>query len=186
LIAELWFGFESGAHGHPAPEAARAWAGPLRGAQDFQFPAPGHHFEVKSLRPSGRSVEISSEEQLDGKDIKLAVVTIEEVAAPADGITLPELVKSIRSRLKDGADRAEFNRRFARLFIDPDDPWYSEQAYVVRRLQVFDVSEQFPALRRSRLPEAIARTSYRIDVQYIPQFLTLDMNYSHGDGSYDG
>ena len=40
LIAELWFGFESEAHGHPVPEAARAWAGPLGGAQDFQFPAP--------------------------------------------------------------------------------------------------------------------------------------------------
>jgi hypothetical protein len=186
LIAELWFGFESEAHGHPVPEAAHAWAGPLRGAQDFQFPAPGHHFEVKSLRPSHTIVEISSEEQLDGDDIKLAVVTVEDAAASSGGITLPGLVTSIRSRLKDGADRAEFNRRFARLFVDPDDPWYSERAYVVRRLQVFDVSEEFPALRRSRLPEAITRTTYRIDVQYILQFLVFDMSYLHGSGACDG
>ena len=186
LIAELWFGFESGAHGHPEPEAARAWAGPLGGAQDFQFPAPSHHFEVKSLRPSRTSVEISSEEQLDGDNIKLAVVTVEEVAASSDGITLPELVTSIRSRLKNGADRAEFNRRFARLFVDPDDPWYSEHAYEVRRLQVFDVSEEFPALRRSQLPKAIARTTYRIDVQHLHQFLEIDMNYPHGSGTSDG
>jgi len=186
LIAELWFGFESEAHGHPPPEAARAWAGPLGGAQDFQFPAPGHYFEVKSLRPSHTFVEISSEEQLDGDDIKLAVVTVEDVATPFDGITLPGLVRSIRSELKDGADRAEFNRRFARLFVNPDDPWYSEHAYAVRRLQVFDVSEKFPALRRSQLPEAIARTTYRIDVQHLPQFVVLDMNYSHGDDTRDG
>jgi hypothetical protein len=181
LIAELWFGFESEVHGHQIPEAARAWAGPFGGAQDFQFPAPGHHFEVKSLRPGRRSVEISSEEQLDGDNIKLAVVTVEEVAAPSDGITLPGLVTSIRSRLKDGADRAEFNRRFARLLVDPDDPWYSDQAYTVRRLRVFDVSEEFPALRRSQLPEAIARATYRLDVQHLPKFIVLDMNYSHGD-----
>ena len=186
LIAELWFGFESEAHGHPLPEAAHAWAGPFGGAQDFQFLAPNHHFEVKSLRPGRGSVEISSEEQLDGDNIKLAVVTVEEIAAPANGITLPGLVTSIRSELKDGADRADFNRRFARLLVDPDDPWYADQAYAVRRLQVFDVREEFPALRRSQLSKAIDRTTYRIDIQYLQQFLAIDMDYSHGSGTSDG
>ena len=186
LIAELWFGFESEAHGRSVPEAARAWVAPLGGAQDFQFPSPGYHYEIKSLRPGRSFVEISSAEQLDGDNIKLAVITVEEVATPSDGITLPGLVKSIRSRLKNGADRAEFNRRFARLLVDPDDPWYSQQGYTVRRLQVFDASEAFPALRRSRLPEAITRTTYRIDVQYIPQFVVFEMNYPHGSGSLDG
>jgi hypothetical protein len=186
LIAELWFGFESEVHEHPLPDAVRAWAGPFGGAQDFQFLAPGHHFEVKSLRPGRRSVEISSEEQLDGNNIKLAVVTLEEVAVPSDGLTLPRLVTSTRSMLKDGADRAEFNRRFARLLVDPDDPWYSDQAYAVRRLQVFDVSEGFPALRRSQLPDAITRTTYRLDVQHLPKFIVLDMSYSHGDCTRDG
>jgi hypothetical protein len=186
LIAELWFGFESEVHGHPLPEATGAWAGPFRGAQDFQFPAPGHHFEVKSLRPGRRSVEISSEEQLDGDNVKLAVVTVEDVAAPSDGITLPGLVTSIRSRLKDGADRAEFNRRFARLFVNLDDPWYAEHAYEVRRLQVFSVNEEFPALRRSQLSHAIARTTYWIDIQYLQQFLEFDMNYPDRSGTHHG
>jgi hypothetical protein len=186
LIAELWFGFESRAHGHLESETTRAWAGPLGGAQDFQFPAPSDHFEVKSLRPSRTSVEISSEEQLDGDKIKLAVVTLEEASASSDGLTLPGVVTSIRSRLENGADRSEFNRRFARLFIDLDDPWYSEHAYNVRRLQVFDVDESFPALRRSKLPDAITQTTYRIDLQYIVQFLVLDTNYPHESGAGHG
>ena len=70
-------------------EVARSWAGPLGGVQDFQFPSPGFRFEVKSMRPSRTSVEISSEEQLDGDGIKLAVVTLEELADPSAGITLP-------------------------------------------------------------------------------------------------
>jgi hypothetical protein len=186
LIAELWFGFESEAHGHPVPEAAHAWVGPLGGVQDFQFPTPGYHYEIKSLRPSRSSVEISSAEQLDGDNIKLAVVTVEEVAKPSDGMTLPGLVTSIRSRLKNGADRAEFNRRFARLLVDPDDRWYLEQGYAIRRLQVFDVRGEFPALRRSRLSKAIDRTTYRIDVQYLWQFLEFDIDYSHGSDTPDG
>ncbi len=182
LIAELWFGFESRAHGHPEPEAARAWTGPLGGAQDFQFPAPEYHYEVKSLRPDRTSVEISSEDQLDGDNVKLAIVSIEEVASPSDGMTLPWLVTSIRSRLVNGADRAEFNRRFARLHVDPDEPWYSERAYAVRRLQVFDVSKNFPALRRSQLPREIERATYHVDIQHLPQFVVFDMEYPHGSG----
>ncbi len=186
LIAELWFGFQSEAHGHPDSEAARAWTGPLGGAQDFQFPAPSHYFEVKSLRPSRTSIEISSEEQLDGDNIRLAVVTIEEVTAPSKGITLPGLVTSIRSSFRNGADRSEFNRRFARLFINLDDSWYSEHEYQVRRLQVFSVIEQFPALRRSVLPLAVARTTYWIDVQYLQPFLEIDADYPHGSGTSNG
>jgi hypothetical protein len=178
LIAELWFGFESEAHGHPVHEAARSWAGPLGGAQDFQFPAPSHHYEVKSLRPGVTSVEISSEKQLDGSNIKLAVVGVEEVTAPSGGITLPGLVASIRSRLKDGGDRAEFNRRFARLLVDPDEPWYSDHVYAIRRLRVFDVDENFPALRRSRLPQEIERATYHVDIQHLSQFVLLDICYS--------
>jgi hypothetical protein len=186
LIAELWFGFESGAHGHPVQEVARSWAGPLGGVQDFQFPAPGYHFEVKSLRLGRTSVEISSEEQLDGDNIKLAVVSIEDVATLSDGTNLPGLVTSIRSRLKDGADRAEFNRRFARLLVDPDEPWYSEHVYSIRRLQVFDVNENFPALRRSLLPQQIERATYHVDIQHLPQFVVFDMDYSHESGYSDG
>jgi hypothetical protein len=186
LIAELWFGFESRTHGYSESEVTNAWSGPLGGTQDFEFPAPGHHFEVKSLRPSRTSVEISSAEQLDGHNVKLAVVTVEEVSTSSEGIILPRLVTSIRSRLQNGADRSEFNRRFARLLVDPDDPWYSEHVYEVRRLQVFNVGGEFPALRRSQLPRAIVRAAYSVDIQYISHLLELDVNYPHGSGAHHG
>ncbi|HEY3924649.1 MAG TPA: PD-(D/E)XK motif protein [Acidothermaceae bacterium] len=186
LVAELWFGFESEVHGHGLDEVTRAWSGPLGGSQDFQFPSPGLRYEVKSLRPGRTNIEISSEGQLDGKDIRLAVVTVEQLASYADGVTLPDLVASIRTRIQDGADRAEFNRRFARLLVDLDDDWYSEQTFVVRRLHMYDVNDSFPALRRSTLPDAIDRTSYRIDVQRLPQFIILETDYTHRGSQVDG
>lgn len=186
LIAELWFGFQSGAHGRPLGEAARSWAGPLGGLQDFQFASPGHRFEVKSIRPTGASVEVSSEDQLDGDNIKLAVVALEDLADPADGVTLPQLIATIRAGFANGADRLEFNRRFAALRVDPDDPWYADRAFRVRRLQILGITEDFPAIRRSQLPEAISRTNYRIDIRYVQQFIELDVQYSHESDTANG
>jgi hypothetical protein len=179
LIAELWFGFLCTVHGHALSEAVHAWAGPLGGAQDFQFLSPGCCYEVKSLRPGRFNVEISSAEQLDGRAIKLAIVTIDEVADTPNCVTLPVLLQAIRSAIKDGVDRSEFNRRFARLSVNPDDPWYADHAYVIRRLQIFDVSSDFPALRRSELPEAIAQTNYLLDIRHISKFIEFEISYSH-------
>lgn len=181
LMAELWFGFESSAHDHSPSETTRAWVGPLGGAQDFQFLAPGLRYEVKSLRSTRTEVEISSAEQLDGDDIRLAIVTVEEVEQRSDGVTLPELVRAIRSRLDEGHDRADFNRKIANLRIDLDDIWYAEHSYSILRLRVFDVRDEFPALRRSHLPQAIARTIYRINVDSINQFIVADTTYAIGN-----
>jgi hypothetical protein len=181
LIAELWFGFYSGEHEHSPAETATAWVGPLGGAQDFQFLAPSFRYEVKSVRPSGNDIEISSAEQLDGQKIRLAVVTLEELDNASSGLTLPDLVKTIRGSLSEADARAEFNRTFARLGLDLDDPWYRNHTYTVRRLRLFEVGDDFPALRRSSLPKAIERTVYRLDTEQIAKFIILDSTQGSND-----
>ncbi len=178
LVAELWFGFESGAHHHSLSETTKAWVGPLGGAQDFAFLAPSPRYEVKSLRPTRTEVEISSADQLDGDDIRLVAVTLEEVGDSGQGVTLPQLVKSIRSSLASGDDRPEFTRRFSGLHVDLDDAWYAEHSYSVLRLQVFAVRDGFPSLRGSQLPPAITRTTYWLDVNHLAQFLVMDTSYT--------
>ena len=61
MIAEIWFGFDAAAHGHPLDAAVMAWSGPIKGDQDFNFPVPATQFEVKSVRPA-RSI---GRDQLD-------------------------------------------------------------------------------------------------------------------------
>lgn len=175
LVAELWFGFFSGEHEHTPEEAVKAWVGPLKGAQDYEFLAPGFRYEVKSLRPTRAEINISSIEQLDGENIRLAVVTLVEAESGSDsGLTLPDLVRSIRAILEDGSARSEFNLKFLRLGVDLDDPWYREHSYMVTRLRLFEVVEAFPALRRSGLPEAIERVEYRLDTDQIAKFTIID------------
>ena len=156
-----------------------AWVGPLGAAQDFQFLPPGLRFEVKALRPARTDVEISSAEQLDGHNIQLAVVTLEEVGEELGGFTLPELARAIRLSFDRGEDRSEFNRRLTSLGVDLEDAWYSEHSYWVPRLQVFSLQEGFPALMRSRLPAAITQTTYRLDVNQLGNFLIAKRTYTN-------
>jgi hypothetical protein len=176
LVAEIWFGFDAGAHGHPLDAAVVAWSGPFKGEQDFNFPVPATQFEVKSVRPARAIVEISSTAQLDRDDVHLAVVTIEDVPVDSDGITLWGLVATVRGRLEP-ATRAEFNRRFSALLIDLDDPWYREQHFSVRRLSVYEVANDFPALRGSRLPSPIVRATYQLDLDQLADHLVSEATY---------
>ena len=89
LVAEIWFGFDAAAHGHPLDAAVMAWSGPFKGDQDFNFPVPATQFEVKSVRPARAVVEISSTSQLDRDDVHLAAVTVEDLPTGSGGITLP-------------------------------------------------------------------------------------------------
>lgn len=178
LVAELWFGFQSLRHNQSLHDAVIGWEGALGGCQDYVFANPAGSFEVKALRTQSVAVEISSAEQLDGERVHLAAVTLEALAVDQGGFTLPQQVHAIRESLLDGSDRSEFDRRFANLVINLDDPWYREHSFSVRRLQIFDVGQDFPAIRKSQLPPAIPRTKYRIDLSFVRDFLSLDEKYS--------
>jgi hypothetical protein len=176
LVAEIWFGFDAAAHGHPLEAAVMAWSGPMKGEQDFNFPVPATQFEVKSVRPARGTVDISSTAQLDRDDVHLAVVTVEDLPTGEGGLSLPGLVGTVRERL-DPATRSEFNRRLAALALDLDDPWYREQRFSIQRLRLYRVAEDFPSLRRSRLPSAIVRATYRLDLDQLADYLVSDVTY---------
>jgi hypothetical protein len=176
LIAELWFGFDAAAHGHSLDDAVTAWSGPFRAEQDFNFPVPATQYEVKSRRSNRAAVEISSLAQLDRDDVHLAVVTVEDWPTQRGGVTLPDLVMSVRERLTP-TTRSAFDKRLAKLALDLQDPWYREQAFSIQRLAIYAVRDEFPRLRASRLPAAIARASYRLDLDQLVDYLTSDNLY---------
>lgn len=182
LIAEIWFGFIAAAHGHPPEAAVMAWGGPYKADQDFNFPVPAAQFEVKSLRPARSIVEISSIAQLDRDDVQLAVVTVEDVALESGAMTLPGLVTLTRDGL-DIPTRSEFDLRLAVLGLDLDDPWYREQAFSIRRLAIYEVVTQFPALRASLLPPAIVGARYRLDLDQLAEYLISEETYDDPAGT---
>lgn len=174
LVAELWFGFVATPHGHTPEAAVFAWNGPFGGDQDFNFPVPSRQFEVKSIRPGGSTIEISSASQLDRDDVDIAVVSVEDVPPDPNFLTLPDMVETIRGGLTDPGTQADFNRRFAELSLDLGDPWYAEQHFDVQGAAIYSVGGDFPRLQKSLLPTAIARVQYRLDLDQLAGHLVAE------------
>jgi hypothetical protein len=62
------------------------------------------------------------------------------------------------------------------LRLNLDDAWYADQLFSFQRLRVYDVRPDFPALRRSELPEALSRTTYRLDLSFVDEYLLHDVD----------
>lgn len=182
LVAELWFGFVSGYHGMDSDQAVTSWDGPLGGYQDFQFPQPAPTYEVKATRPTRDVVTVSSEFQLDGPAVRLAAVTLAE--SFEDGaFNLPDIVEQVRRSFAEPEARIEFQRRFVETRVDLDDPWYADQRFTVTDLRVYEIRQEFPALRRSNLPEALRNTEYRLDLSFVEDFQLEHLVYEPKAGA---
>lgn len=173
LVGELWFGAEVLSQGRGLAEVFRSWRGPHGAHQDFQF-ADDHLVEVKSVRPGIGWVHIASEHQLDalGKRLALAVVTLDDAEpAASEAMTLPTLVQQIRGRLVTDPSAVEAFDATLRALNDPFiHSFYTDHAFRVVGYHEHAVTEKFPMLISSDLPEGLTRVEYRLSLKAIEQF----------------
>jgi hypothetical protein len=173
LVAELWFGVHVLRREAEAPKIALAWQGPHGSQQDYVFPL-GPRYEVKSRRPDAEVITISSLEQLDAEGLTLVTVTLVEVdAGMADSVNLPTLVDGIRADLATTPDASlVFDEGLDALDVDPGDSRYADHWFVVTECTEYRVSADFPAIRRSAVPDPIVAATYDISINAIKDFLT--------------
>jgi hypothetical protein len=160
LVGELIV-FESCLDLWPAADVVAGWVGPLGGPQDFVL--PGRRVEVKTTFASARSIHISSPDQLDtDEELTLAVVSLTTLAG-GEGIAPTELVERVEKRLiAHGADLgALFRKRLDAVGYLPD-PQYSKPMFRLDTVQYFDVSGNFPRIRRDAVPAGIERIVYDV------------------------
>lgn len=150
--------------------AIDGWRGPLDAPQDFVFPS--FLIEVKSIRLGGTEVTISSSEQLDVKSSALTLAICEFITRPASngGETLSSMVSKIREKvMNDPEAAAEFEVLIRQAgFIDRDE--YTLEEYRLTRIQWFTIAENFPCLRRSKLPSAITMAKYSLAISQLSSF----------------
>jgi hypothetical protein len=172
LIAELWFGVHILRREAEATKIALAWQGPYGGQQDYVFPL-GRRYEVKSRRPDTKVITIASPEQLDAESLTLGTVTLVEVDADTAGsVNLPSLVNGIRADLAASPEAAlAFDKGLDRLDVDPADSAYVDRWFVVTDCTEYQVSADFPAIRRSTLPDGIVSARYDISLNAIKDFM---------------
>lgn len=173
LIAELWFGVHVLRREAEASMIALAWQGPHGSQQDYVFTL-GPRYEVKSRRPDAVVLTISSPEQLDAENLTLVTVTLVEVdPGVVDAVNLPTLVDTIRTDLAATPDAAlAFDEGLDALDVDPGDSRYADHWFVVTERTEYRVSEDFPAIRRSAVPDAIVAATYDIRINAIKDFMS--------------
>lgn len=167
LIGELVV-LERLAQDHPNA-ALEAWRGPRRSIHDFVV--PDRALEVKSTASvDGNTVEISNLDQLDSADLtdlRLVVVHLR----PDDAA--PSIDDRIRSLLRMGVPRTTFLDLLAQLGHIFEARDADEHRYVARRTRVWEVNDDFPGLRRSRLENTqlrgVSSVTYQLAVDSIGQ-----------------
>lgn len=154
----------------PQGAAVDAWCGPDDSHQDFIF--GNRAIEVKSLSGRERStVRISSENQLESLVDELFLLTqrLSDVPDAEQALSLNGVVALIESELVDAETIEQFAGKMAGMGYAPLAE-YDEPRFVVGGVQGYRVTEGFPRLIRSEVPQGITRVSYDIMLESIASF----------------
>lgn len=181
LVGEVWTADHFLNGRHRVEVVVDGWLGPFGHPQDFSFLGSGS-LEVKAVRPGAKTIRISSAEQLDAPwgALELVVVTLEDARADEpDRVSLAGLAGRLRERyVAAGRTGDDLDVRFKLLGVDLGDDYYSERFFRVRQLQIYHVTDSFPALRASALDAGVRGVRYEIDRSSVEPYLATSRSYS--------
>ncbi|MER8372376.1 PD-(D/E)XK motif protein [Mesorhizobium sp. M1406] len=145
-------------------DALSSWAGPRGEPNDFSF--PGGYLEVKATaRQAPNALTISNADQLDVARGKILLAHVRFRPSP-EGLTLPGIVAKIRSWLASEAPAAI--PEFASLLLAAGYVEAHQENYTLRLvpegLQLFEVGDDFPHIRRSELRPGVLDCTYPVDL----------------------
>ena len=173
LIGELLFLKDSVAVACGLEQAVMSWKGPEDAPQDFAVHDTA--VEVKCQSGSSRpTVRVSSVEQLNPQLPKgfLVVFTLATAEREdANAFTLNGIVASIRKALVTHSESAR--ERFEDLlylagYVMSDR--YEEYVFQKTDMQCFRISEGFPRLKSSDIPDGIDKVSYHLSLEACTPF----------------
>lgn len=143
------------------------WKGPLDGLHDFILGAGA--IEVKStLAAEGFPVRIASLDQLDDSQTPPLFLAALRLDANDTGMSLPEHVADIRSRLEpDPAAMKLFESALHNAgYLDMHAETYSRR-FSLGELRILLVDSEFPRLVPFNVPVAVRRAQYELDLSLL-------------------
>ena len=152
--------------------AVRAWVGPVEADQDFQFGT--HAWEVKSIYPDARTVQIASENQLSSasRAIELVAVCLEDRSDLTDEAFTPnDLVRTIRRVLEHDISVSElFEQKLASagFVVRPE---YESKIFFARAIDRYRVEGKFPRVIRESLTPGISHVAYELAMEPCKPYL---------------
>lgn len=148
------------------------WRGPFGADQDFQFPEGAVEVKV-SISAQNQEIIISSERQLDGRNYAhLYLYHLALSIRRNSGETLNQLVDSVRQTIPAHLSE-DFERGLLEVgYLDAQRDLYSEDGYVVRETNYFEVRDNFPRITETDLQKVpgVGKVRYAISVPVCKSF----------------
>lgn len=178
LIGELMILYRELNLGRDSEELINSWQGPEVYYQDFLF--SDTWYEIKATTKRSEKISISSVEQLDVNiEGTLYTVSLDKVdSATNNTITLNLIIKMIKEKLKD--DLIQLDKFIVKL----DQMGYSyskeydQYIFEIGKIKSYSVNDNFPRLRRKKLPIEIAKVKYEIIISCINDWLVVDEEWN--------
>ncbi|MBF2755242.1 MAG: PD-(D/E)XK motif protein [Gammaproteobacteria bacterium AqS3] len=148
-------------------QAVEAWCGPDRIHQDFIFGNTA--VEVKSISGRDRSiVKISSEDQLEtvSDHLFLKAYRLSEAPDDPEAQSLNELVSAVGRELSDAEAIEGYWRKLVNCgYVEMKE--YDSPKFLVKGSNTYRISDDFPRLVRSELPDGVVDVKYSLQLEKI-------------------
>lgn len=171
LIGELMYLKEYIVPEYGKAKGISCWTGSEKTKKDFSFDQTW--FEVKTIHSGNSHVTISSFEQLESDYLgELIVYQLEKMSPQYNGINLNKIAKEILGDLDlDELKDLFFQKLIERGFGFESD--YNQFVYELTRCDKYQVTSDFPCLRRTSSMGAISQVKYDLLLSKIESFKKL-------------
>ncbi|WP_170108809.1 PD-(D/E)XK motif protein [Spirosoma oryzae] len=158
-------------------EAVSAWTGPERTNHDYQLPN-GVAVEIKTTAgQQHRKFTVTSEKQLDETGLNALFVVLYSVFVHVNrpDLSLPVLISEIKSALHtDTITLLQFELKLARYGYNVESADQYSLGFSRAGLTILQISEGFPRLLRTDIPEAIGDLSYSVAISGCRDFILTE------------
>lgn len=150
-------------------DALKSWSGQELTHKDFSW--NDDWYEIKAISSGKTTVRISSIQQLDSKtDGELVVFSLEKMSSTYNGISLNQLIIDTRSLFETVSEKDLFMSKVALQGYEYN-TYYDDIVFEKVSCNRYRVTDRFPRLIRTNVPEAITSLSYDISLNDISGFL---------------
>lgn len=150
------------------PHAVSVWKAPDDGLQDFE--RAGHALEVKTALGVARELHISTLDQLDEAGLVSLHIAHVRLIETQDGETMAQIAARIEQRLAGERARRLFRNALLRRGLAPSsDPEFGQRV-TCAGIDLYQVRDGFPRLRRSDVALGISEATYQVEVRALADF----------------
>lgn len=154
---------------YPEDTVLSGWTGPLMSHKDFEMDETW--FEVKTVNSGSNQISISSIEQLDSnRDGKLIIVLLDDTnEANALRISLNGAVLGVLDKLKSEQSINLLCERLSSIGYQYSSQ-YEDIVFEYKGMDRYNVSSDFPRLKRIELPESLVEAKYSLSISGLISF----------------